>query len=171
MLIMRKMILFCLGCLLTARLLPAASAESRDLPAVGANAAIVMNSGGEVVFEKNADTRSLIASTTKLMTALLALEANALTEEVTICPEWTAVDEFMIELRKLETYTYWDRPRFAPKDADPIQRTSTRCVDEYRIRTTSRKAANYIWYLAEKAGMTGDAVHRMVGHLIVDFAL
>lgn len=76
-------------------------------------------------------------------------------------PEWTAVDEFMIELRKLETYTYWDRPRFAPKDADPIQRTSTRCVDEYSIRTTSRKAANYIWYLAEKVGMTYDQLVEM----------
>ena len=105
MLIMRKMILFCLGCLLTARLLPAASAESRDLPAVGANAAIVINSGGEVVFEKNADTRSLIASTTKLMTALLALEANALTEEVTIRPEWTAVEGSSMYLQPGERYT------------------------------------------------------------------
>lgn len=76
-------------------------------------------------------------------------------------PEWVAKDEFMIELRKLETYTYWDRPRFAPKDADPIQRTGTRCVDEYKIRTTSRKAANYVWYLAEKAGMTYDQLVEM----------
>ena len=76
-------------------------------------------------------------------------------------PEWTAVDEFMIELRKMATYTYWDRPRFAPKDADPIQRTSTRCVDEYRIRTTSRKAANYIWYLAEKKGVTFETFKEM----------
>ena len=76
-------------------------------------------------------------------------------------PEWTAVDEFMIELRKLETFSYWDRPRFAPKDADPILRTGNRCVDEYKIMTNSRKAANYVWYLAEKAGMTYDRLVEM----------
>ena len=105
MLIMRKMILFCLGCLLTARLLPAPDAESQALPAVSAEAAIVMNSGGEVVFEKNADTRSLIASTTKLMTALLALEENDLSSPVTIRPEWTAVEGSSMYLEAGERYT------------------------------------------------------------------
>ena len=76
-------------------------------------------------------------------------------------PEWTAVDDFMIELRKMEPITFWDRPRFAPADAEPIQRTKIRKVDEYKIRTKSRKVANYVWFLAEKAGMTFDQLVEM----------
>ena len=76
-------------------------------------------------------------------------------------PEWTAVDEFMIELCKMEPITYWDRPRFAPKDAEPIQRTKIRKTDEYKIRTNSRKVANYIWYLAEKKGVTFETFKEM----------
>ena len=76
-------------------------------------------------------------------------------------PEWTAVDDFMIELRKMVPVTFWDRPRFVPKDAEPIQRTKIRKMDEYKIRTTSRKVANYIWYLAEKAGITYDQLVEM----------
>ena len=102
---MRKMTLFCCGCMLAALLLPCASAEAEALPSVGAAAAIVMNSGGEVVFEKNADSRALIASTTKLMTALLALEETELTDEVLIRPEWTAVEGSSMYLKAGERYT------------------------------------------------------------------
>ena len=59
-----------------------ASAEER--PGVSAQSAIVMNSGGEVVYEQAADEERLIASTTKLMTALVVLERCDLDEEVEI---------------------------------------------------------------------------------------
>ena len=36
-----------------------------------------------------------------------------------------------------------------------------RKVDEYKIRTKSRKVANYVWFLAEKAGMTFDQLVEM----------
>lgn len=76
-------------------------------------------------------------------------------------PEWTAVDDFMIELHKMKTITYWDRPRFAPADAEPILRTKIRRVDEYKIRTKSRNAANRVWFLAEKAGLSYDQLVAM----------
>ena len=72
-------------------LIPRAEAVSRP-PELSAAAAIVMNSGGEVIFEKNADERRLIASTTKLLTALVVLEHAALDEKVPILPEYTGVE-------------------------------------------------------------------------------
>ncbi len=72
-------------------LIPHADAVSAP-PELSAAAAIVMNSGGEVIFEKNADERRLIASTTKLLTALVVLEHAALGESVPILPEYTNVE-------------------------------------------------------------------------------
>ena len=88
---MRKAILFVL---LTAAalLLPAPQAQAEDFPAVSAASAVVMNSGGEIVFEKDADRRSLIASTTKLLTALITVEEAALDEELEIQPAWTQME-------------------------------------------------------------------------------
>ena len=61
-------------------------------PAVSAGSAIVMHTGGEVVFEKNADERMLIASTTKLMTAIVAIENADFEDSVAILPEHCAVE-------------------------------------------------------------------------------
>lgn len=89
---MRK--LLCSLCLVLAlwSLIPAPLAQAEGPPETWAASAIVMNSGGEIVFEKNADTRSLIASTTKLMTALVVLEHADVNEDVEILPEWTEVE-------------------------------------------------------------------------------
>ena len=55
---------------------------------VRARSAILMEAGsGRVLYEKNAHDRRLIASTTKLMTALVALESGVeLSREITISP-------------------------------------------------------------------------------------
>ena len=53
-----------------------------DAPDTSAASAIVMHSGGEVIYEKNADAQSLIASTTKLMTAIVAIENCGLDDEL-----------------------------------------------------------------------------------------
>lgn len=77
-----------------------------DAPAVSAAAATVMHvETGTVVFEKNADGQMLIASTTKIMTALVVLEHCALSEPVEILPEYTAVEGSSMYLRAGETYT------------------------------------------------------------------
>lgn len=71
-----------------------------------ARAAIVVHpETGTVLYEKNADERLGIASTTKIMTALVVLEHCALEESVEILPEYTAVEGSSMYLRAGETYT------------------------------------------------------------------
>ena len=61
-------------------------------PQISAQCAVVMHSDGQVIYAKNADQRSLIASTTKLMTALVALENAGLEESVDIKDEYCGVE-------------------------------------------------------------------------------
>lgn len=64
-------------CLLT-------SIANAEAPLTGARAAVLLEAEtGRVLFEKNADERLAIASTTKIMTALLAIESCAMDEIVT----------------------------------------------------------------------------------------
>ena len=59
---------------------------------VSATAAMLMDADtGAVLYEKNADRRMLIASTTKIMTALVALEQAPLEKEITV------TDRHMVE--------------------------------------------------------------------------
>ncbi len=54
-------------------------------PSLSATAAVLMDADtGEILYEKNADKQMLIASTTKIMTALVALEHAALQQEVVV---------------------------------------------------------------------------------------
>jgi len=68
-------------------------AVANNAPAVSAHAAVLMEAGsGGVVYEKNADERMLIASTTKIMTALVVLENCSPDEVIVIDPAWTGVE-------------------------------------------------------------------------------
>lgn len=67
-----------------------AEAES-TVPAVSAKSAIIM-SGGAVLYEKNADLRLPMASTTKLMTAIIALENCSLDDVVDIKSEYCNIE-------------------------------------------------------------------------------
>lgn len=76
---------------------------------VSAKSAIVYEpTTGAVLFEKNADERMLIASTTKIMTALVALEHCALDEKVEVRPEHCAVEGSSMYLRPGGDYTVED---------------------------------------------------------------
>lgn len=70
-----------------------------------ASAAVLMDAGsGRVLWEQNAREPRLIASTTKLMTALVALESgHRLDEAVTIRPEWAGAEGSSIYLKPGET--------------------------------------------------------------------
>lgn len=61
-------------------------------PAISAEAAILMDGAtGRVLYEKDAHSKRLIASTTKLMTALVALESTPhLDKVITVKPEYQA---------------------------------------------------------------------------------
>ena len=81
---MRRGVL-CLLCALWLLCMPFASAFAAERPQVSAQAAALMVLGsGELLYEKNAHTRRSMASTTKIMTALLALEAQTPQRELTV---------------------------------------------------------------------------------------
>jgi len=62
-----------------------------DAVEISAAAAILMDADtGQVLYEKNADRQMLIASTTKIMTALVVIERGGLQETVTVRPEHMA---------------------------------------------------------------------------------
>ena len=77
---------------LAAALLLCASAGAAG-PEVSAEACVLMDAeSGTVIYEKNADEKMLIASTTKIMTALVALEHCGLDETVEIKREWALTE-------------------------------------------------------------------------------
>lgn len=97
---MKKCLLFILAALLLVS--PALAAET---PIVSARAALLIEAeSGRVLYEKNADEPMLIASTTKILTALLALEHCDMEEEVTIRSEWTGVEGSSMYLKAGERY-------------------------------------------------------------------
>jgi D-alanyl-D-alanine carboxypeptidase (penicillin-binding protein 5/6) len=78
-------------------------------PEISAASAILVDADtGEVLFEANPDNEMLIASTTKVMTALIVLEHCSPEEEVEILPEYAAVEGSSIYLVPGETMTVRD---------------------------------------------------------------
>ena len=88
--------------ILSAGVRPAAAAQAAtpEPPAVRAPAAILVEPAtGDVVYQRNARDERPIASTTKLMTALLTLERARLGEKLTAVPYHPAPAESVIGLR------------------------------------------------------------------------
>ena len=88
-------------------LIPAVSVKASSPPELSAVSAILMDAeSGRVLFEQNAHEERAIASITKLMTALVAVEyGHDGAEEVTIRPEWTGIEGSSIYLRAGEVVT------------------------------------------------------------------
>ena len=88
-------------------LIPAVSVKASSPPELSAVSAILMDAeSGRVLFEQNAHQERAIASITKLMTSLVAVESGCeLTEEITVQPEWTGIEGSSIYLRAGETVT------------------------------------------------------------------
>lgn len=75
-------------------------------PSVSAEAALLMEAeSGDILFEKNARRPMLIASTTKILTALVVLENCCLSDQVTVAPEWAAVEGSSMYLQAGQSYT------------------------------------------------------------------
>jgi serine-type D-Ala-D-Ala carboxypeptidase (penicillin-binding protein 5/6) len=86
-----------------------AQAPERPPPVPGADAAIVVDGrDGDVMFSKNANQRQSMASTTKLMTALLTLERSRPREVFTAADYIAAPVESQIGLRPGERMTVRD---------------------------------------------------------------
>ena len=71
----------------------------------GESAIVVDANSGKVLYAKNADQRRPVASTQKIITALIALDSGNLGKTVTIQPSDTACEPTKLYLRPGETYT------------------------------------------------------------------
>jgi D-alanyl-D-alanine carboxypeptidase (penicillin-binding protein 5/6) len=88
---------------------PAARAADPEPPELSAPSAILIEaSTGEVLYERAADKRRAIASTTKLMTALLTMEHTELSDEVTASSYVAAPIESKLSLRPGERMSVAD---------------------------------------------------------------
>ena len=77
--------------------------------AVNAKSAIVMDGlTGAVYFEQNADERLPMASTTKIMTAIVAIESGDIEREYEVKQEYTLVEGTSMSLRAGETLSVHD---------------------------------------------------------------
>ena len=75
-------------------------------PEVSAKSAILMDAGsGRILYEKDADARSRIASTTKILTGLIVCETLDADEEVCVPPEAVGVEGSSMYLRSGERLT------------------------------------------------------------------
>ena len=81
------------------------SACAEATPSVSAASCVVLAEDGSILYEKNADSRSLIASTTKLMTALVCLENADLQDVVVARAGCCGVEGSSMYLREGESYT------------------------------------------------------------------
>lgn len=98
--------LACTICILLLLLPLPAPAFAETAPATGAGACVVLCADdGSTLCAKNADSRCLIASTTKLMTALVCLENASLDDVVTAQARHCAVEGSSMYLRAGERYT------------------------------------------------------------------
>ena len=71
-----------------------------------ASAAILMDAGsGRVLYERNADRKMLIASTTKILTALVAIEQGNLQDTVKVSREAACTEGSAMYLKEGETLT------------------------------------------------------------------
>lgn len=90
----------------TAAILVAAVLFTRPVSAVSAEKGIVLDAaGGRVLWEKNADDRSLIASTTKIMTALIICQRCNVLDRVKIPAEAVGVEGSSMYLQAGEVLT------------------------------------------------------------------
>ena len=76
-----------------------------ELPLAARGAIVLDGYTGRVLYEKNADEPQYPASTTKIMTALLVIEAGDLEREVEITEEDARVGESSLNIRPGERYT------------------------------------------------------------------
>jgi D-alanyl-D-alanine carboxypeptidase (penicillin-binding protein 5/6) len=95
------------GGLMVAALLAllAPGARSQDLPLAAQSAALVDSYSGEFLYTKNADAKQYPASSTKILTALIVIEAGNLDQLVTVAPEDTKVEPSSLDLKPGQQFT------------------------------------------------------------------
>lgn len=102
-LIIRKLISAIAAVVLALNICTCAWAD--NAPYVSASSAVVLHSGGDVIYQKNAESRMLIASTTKIMTAIVVIENSRLDEALEIEPECCGIEGSSMYLEPGQRYT------------------------------------------------------------------
>ena len=95
-------------CLLFAAFLPLTSfsaAPTEEPPEIHALSAALMTEDGDLLFEREADRMLPMASTTKLMTALVVIEKCNLDDVVDILPEYCGAEGSSLYLKPGEQYS------------------------------------------------------------------
>lgn len=88
---------------------PAASAQAASGPQITGKSAILIDAqNGQVLYAKNADAHMFPASTTKILTAIIALERGGLSDQVTVPREATTAGGSAIGLQEGEKLTLKD---------------------------------------------------------------
>jgi serine-type D-Ala-D-Ala carboxypeptidase (penicillin-binding protein 5/6) len=77
----------------------AQGARSQDLSLAAQSAALVDSYSGEFLYTKNPDAKEYPASSTKILTALIVIEAGNLDQIVTVAPEDTKVEPSSLDLK------------------------------------------------------------------------
>jgi serine-type D-Ala-D-Ala carboxypeptidase (penicillin-binding protein 5/6) len=83
----------------------AQGARSQDLPLAAQSAALVDSYSGEFLYTKNPDAKEYPASSTKILTALIVIEAGNLDQVVTVAPEDTKVEPSSLDLKPGQQFT------------------------------------------------------------------
>ena len=133
-------------CLWSIVLLLTGGVGAADVPDLSAASAVMMDAdSGRVLYGRMEDEPRLIASTTKLMTALVALESgHTLDERVTIRPEWTGIEGSSLYLKageelRLETLLYGMLLRSGNDAAHAVAGYCAGSVEEF-VRRMNEKA-------------------------------
>ncbi|MBV9732084.1 MAG: D-alanyl-D-alanine carboxypeptidase [Verrucomicrobia bacterium] len=83
----------------------AQGARSQDLSLAAQSAALVDSYSGEFLYTKNPDAKEYPASSTKILTALIVIEAGNLDQIVTVAPEDTKVEPSSLNLKPGQQFT------------------------------------------------------------------
>lgn len=134
--------------LLASLLLNPAATQRDEPPALSAECAVLAGENGELLLEKNADVRHLIASTTKLMTALVALEHSELTDEVEIPAACCGIEGSSMYLQAGEKYSVKEllTGLLLASGNDAAEALALHCGGE---------EARFVFWMNEKAAVLG----------------
>jgi D-alanyl-D-alanine carboxypeptidase (penicillin-binding protein 5/6) len=120
---------------------PTASDDEMQLAASGAIALDAIS--GDTVYAKNADSRHYPASTTKIMTALIVIEAGSLEQEVEIAKSDRQVGESSLDLVQGERFSreqllYGLMLKSANDVAHALGRDNAGSIEEFASKMNSR---------------------------------
>lgn len=124
----------------------ALAAVNGELPLAAHGAIVVDALTGDPLYEKNARGVFYPASTTKILTALLVIEAGDLDQRVVITPEDTKVEPSAIGFRPGESYTrrellYALMLKSANDVAQALARDNAGSIDAFAEKMTRRAAS------------------------------